>query len=131
MATDPYAAIRNLSFTPTYTLRANLGGGNRINETFNSRAEAEARQAELGANGATINEVYNPDMGALTSGGFNTKYGSSAMLQDGKLLVNLQQPGAHKYDTMDAIYEKDPVSYTHLTLPTIHVECRSRWSPYH
>ena len=24
-----------------------------------------------------------------------------------------------------------PVSYTHLTLPTIHVECRSRWSPYH
>ena len=25
----------------------------------------------------------------------------------------------------------DAVSYTHLTLPTIHVECRSRWSPYH
>ena len=24
-----------------------------------------------------------------------------------------------------------PVSYTHLTLPTIHVECRSRWSPDH
>ena len=23
------------------------------------------------------------------------------------------------------------VSYTHLTLPTIHVECRSRWSQYH
>ena len=28
------------------------------------------------------------------------------------------------------LYNK-PVSYTHLTLPTIHVECRSRWSPYH
>ena len=35
-------------------------------------------------------------------------------------------------------YSADPelgimhaVSYTHLTLPTIHVECRSRWSPYH
>ena len=27
--------------------------------------------------------------------------------------------------------ELSPVSYTHLTLPTIHVECRSRWSPYH
>ena len=26
---------------------------------------------------------------------------------------------------------RGPVSYTHLTLPTIHVECRSRWSPYH
>ena len=25
----------------------------------------------------------------------------------------------------------DPVSYTHLTLPTIPFECRSRWSPYH
>ena len=25
----------------------------------------------------------------------------------------------------------ESVSYTHLTLPTIHVECRSRWSPYH
>ena len=24
-----------------------------------------------------------------------------------------------------------PVSYTHLTLPTINGECRSRWSPYH
>ena len=23
-----------------------------------------------------------------------------------------------------------PVSYTHLTLPTIAAECRSRWSPY-
>ena len=27
--------------------------------------------------------------------------------------------------------ERDPVSYTHLTLPTIVRECRSRWSPYH
>ena len=25
----------------------------------------------------------------------------------------------------------DPVSYTHLTLPTNTVTCRSRWSPYH
>ena len=29
---------------------------------------------------------------------------------------------------MDAI---GPVSYTHLTLPTIRHRCRSRWSPYH
>ena len=26
---------------------------------------------------------------------------------------------------------RDPVSYTHLTLPTTLHECRSRWSPYH
>ena len=25
----------------------------------------------------------------------------------------------------------EPVSYTHLTLPTIQHWCRSRWSPYH
>ena len=25
----------------------------------------------------------------------------------------------------------NPVSYTHLTLPTIYPKCRSRWSPYH
>ena len=24
-----------------------------------------------------------------------------------------------------------PVSYTHLTLPTMKCRCRSRWSPYH
>ena len=24
-----------------------------------------------------------------------------------------------------------PVSYTHLTLPTTRLRCRSRWSPYH
>ena len=29
------------------------------------------------------------------------------------------------------IIEEQPVSYTHLTLPTITVRCRSRWSPYH
>ena len=29
------------------------------------------------------------------------------------------------------IVDRVPVSYTHLTLPTIAAECRSRWSPYH
>ena len=28
-------------------------------------------------------------------------------------------------------YHDKPVSYTHLTLPTIVSGCRSRWSPYH
>ena len=35
--------------------------------------------------------------------------------------------GTHELHDIGVI----PVSYTHLTLPTIHVECRSRWSPYH
>ena len=29
------------------------------------------------------------------------------------------------------MYILQSVSYTHLTLPTIPFECRSRWSPYH
>ena len=32
---------------------------------------------------------------------------------------------------LEATGKADPVSYTHLTLPTIIRECRSRWSPYH
>ena len=32
---------------------------------------------------------------------------------------------------MDLFLNQDSVSYTHLTLPTIPFECRSRWSPYH
>ena len=31
----------------------------------------------------------------------------------------------------EGVLEEDPVSYTHLTLPTNTVTCRSRWSPYH
>ena len=38
--------------------------------------------------------------------------------------------------SFDAIYTGylgsfEPVSYTHLTLPTMRLRCRSRWSPYH
>ena len=31
----------------------------------------------------------------------------------------------------DEAVDRVAVSYTHLTLPTIAAECRSRWSPYH
>ena len=36
-------------------------------------------------------------------------------------------------DKQSGRYGKEfkPVSYTHLTLPTIRHRCRSRWSPYH
>ena len=38
-----------------------------------------------------------------------------------------------KYVTIKEETGKDPesVSYTHLTLPTTRLVCRSRWSPYH
>ena len=44
---------------------------------------------------------------------------------------------AHTADALVCISNCDkitpgmPVSYTHLTLPTIRLRCRSRWSPYH
>ena len=37
--------------------------------------------------------------------------------------------GAGKSTLMKILY--GAVSYTHLTLPTIALLCRSRWSPYH
>ena len=33
-------------------------------------------------------------------------------------------------DGTELILEVEPVSYTHLTLPTTTYGCRSRWSPY-
>ena len=34
-------------------------------------------------------------------------------------------------DILVHVVSREPVSYTHLTLPTTSIECRSRWSPYH
>ena len=52
-----------------------------------------------------------------------------------------QSPVADWVPAVDIVEEADrfvlradvpgAVSYTHLTLPTIVRECRSRWSPYH
>ena len=33
--------------------------------------------------------------------------------------------------TMADVFQLATVSYTHLTLPTTRLVCRSRWSPYH
>ena len=43
-------------------------------------------------------------------------------------LVRLQNNVKFVLHDLDII---DAVSYTHLTLPTIALLCRSRWSPYH
>ena len=45
-----------------------------------------------------------------------------------KICVDLEKNGKieFQYDIRG-----NAVSYTHLTLPTIIRECRSRWSPYH
>ena len=62
--------------------------------------------------------ISTPQQSSLNLIGFNFKDGV-----DKPAIVRLM-----RLWTEDA---RASVSYTHLTLPTIHVECRSRWSPYH
>ena len=50
------------------------------------------------------------------------------MADQERVLVNGRQVKS-SYNV--AINDIIAVSYTHLTLPTITVRCRSRWSPYH
>ena len=55
-------------------------------------------------------------------------------IMDADLILVLDQgkvvgQGTHK--ELLATNEVYPVSYTHLTLPTTRLVCRSRWSPYH
>ena len=49
----------------------------------------------------------------------------------GNAVVSLGGGRLHPDDGIDPAVGLSPVSYTHLTLPTIVRECRSRWSPYH
>ena len=54
-----------------------------------------------------------------------------------RIMTRTTVTGAYDGGVYSALERVGPVSYTHLagdsqmTLPTIHTECRSRWSPYH
>ena len=60
-------------------------------------------------------------------GGFPsvTEYCKCSSLQENTSYADLYTTLLNKISSLPT------VSYTHLTLPTIHVECRYRWSPYH
>ena len=45
--------------------------------------------------------------------------------------VRIAQSLGNEVDASFKTLVTTPVSYTHLTLPTITTVCRSRWSPYH
>ena len=52
------------------------------------------------------------------------------------LILDLNQPFAvteteGNYDVLVNVHGGGSVSYTHLTLPTTRLVCRSRWSPCH
>ena len=68
----------------------------------------------------------------------NTKLSGFALNEDeAKKAANARISGLsadlenQKEITSEALAKVDPVSYTHLTLPTTCTPCRSRWSPYH
>ena len=48
-------------------------------------------------------------------------------------LTKIPRESGNEQAVSDFLYKtgKEPVSYTHLTLPTTRLVCRSRWSPYH
>ena len=53
------------------------------------------------------------------------------LVEAAEWFVGLFQEGAKTFVSWMGSIVPLAVSYTHLTLPTIAAECRSRWSPYH
>lgn len=85
---DPYAAIRTLDLV----YRPPIFTGDRRNDLFSNMSRSS----------------YTADWEALKPSGFQSKYNKVRDLGGGLFQVTLQQPGAHKYDTMEALYLFDP-----------------------
>ena len=58
-------------------------------------------------------------------------FGFSQPNTDGAVAIAFGGMIIFKYLTEIKLELLGPVSYTHLTLPTMSLVCRSRWSPYH
>ena len=90
---DPWAAIRQLQFQ-----------NNQMTVTGDP---------ETGGYTSTID---NWDLAGetgwddLKNAGFESKYNRIEQRPDGTFVVRMQQPGAHKYDTMDVVYKVDPAT---------------------
>ncbi len=87
---DPYAAIRTLELMS----RPPIFRSNRRNNVFTNIGRS----------------LYTANWEALKPSGFQSKYNKVKDLGGGLFLVTLQQPGAHKYDTMEALYRLDPAT---------------------
>ncbi len=103
---DPYAAIRTLGgFAPIYASGTDDSGFTDPNPQGWQLDWDTAR--------------------ALENTPFRSKYSNVVALPDGRMQVTLQQPGAHKYDTMEAIYAQDPAT-GQWTLQNDPMQARSR-----
>ena len=59
------------------------------------------------------------------------EYGYISLNELSEIELDLTRQGFGKNKRGEIALTYISVSYTHLTLPTIRLTCRSRWSPYH
>ena len=76
------------------------------------------------------NEIQVPNLDGLIT--LKCDFHIHTVFSDGLVWPTVRVDEAYR-EGLDAISltEHIAVSYTHLTLPTNHDMCRSRWSPYH
>ena len=85
---------------------------------------------------AHVTETHLIKQGYLQSG-LDPSQKSSVRIRISNKQANINVKSAElsavrqEYEYDIPLHDAEPVSYTHLTLPTIRRGCRSRWSPYH
>ena len=95
-------------------------------------------QDEVSFNLLTVKSVFSEKYIKTNNGFFRASETKDGNIDYILKVVNNTDEDRNNVELIDILpYEKDSrgstvaVSYTHLTLPTIAAECRSRWSPYH
>ena len=92
------------------------------------------KQAAQARSRATVDALIEATARILVKEGFDKASTNRIAAKAGVSVGSLYQYFPSKEALVVAVMERhssEPVSYTHLTLPTKEDECRSRWSPYH
>ena len=109
---------------------------------------ASAVRTAIGTFGGSLKDIPAVDLGALVIKDAVNRAGIKPELVNEVVMGNVIQAGLGQNVarqsavkaglpieipamTINMVCGSGPVSYTHLTLPTTLVRCRSRWSPYH
>ena len=78
-----------------------------------------------------INKVYDPTCGSGSLLLQMKKQFDEHIIDEGFFGQEINMTNFNLARMNMFLHNVNSVSYTHLTLPTIAAECRSRWSPYH